>query len=359
MKRKKTKTVAIFGINGFIGHHLLRRILETTDWNVIGFDMADSRITPMLGNERFVFHKGDLTKDLEVIEGIVRDCDAVLPLAGIATPQIYMSDPLRVFEVDFEANLPIVRMSAKHNKHLIWPSTSEVYGMSPDNIFHPDTSPLVVGPIHRSRWIYSTAKQMMDRVIWAYGTHRKLRFTIFRPFNWTGIGLDDIDSKGKGSARVITQFLGNVLRGENLVLVDAGMARRSFTYVDDCIDALMKIIENKGGVAYGKIYNIGNPYNNHSIKELADQIVEKAPKYRYFKDKIKKVKIVNKTAEQHYGEGYEDVNNRVPFIENTVSDLDWTPKVDFPTMIDKTFEAYVELFDAIEKADKKSPRTMK
>lgn len=354
MKRTRTKTVAIFGVNGFIGHHLLKRIIDTTDWNVIGFDISDSRIAPAIGRERFTFHKGDLAKDIETIKDIVRKSDTVLPLAGIATPQIYMTDPLKVFEIDFEANLPIVRMCAEYDKHLIWPSTSEVYGMSPDNVFHPDTSPLVVGPIHKSRWIYSIAKQMMDRVIWAYGTHRKLRFTIFRPFNWTGIGLDDIDRKGKGSARVITQFLGNVLRGENLVLVDAGIARRSFTYVDDCIDALMKIIENKNGVAYGKIYNIGNPYNNHSIKELADKIVEKAPKYRYFKDKIKKIKIVSKSAKQHYGEGYEDVNNRVPYIENTIADLDWSPKVDFPTLIDRTFEAYVAHFDV---ANKKAPKT--
>ncbi len=353
MAQKQTKTVAIFGVNGFIGHHLLRRILDTTDWKVIGFDISETRIASDRHNKRFTFYKGDLTKDIKTIEKIVKAADTVLPLAGIATPQTYMVDPLKVFEVDFEANLPIVRLCAKYDKYLIWPSTSEVYGMSPDNIFNPETSPLVVGPIHRSRWIYSTAKQMMDRVIWAYGTHRKLRFTIFRPFNWTGIGLDDIDRKGKGSARVITQFLGNVLRGENLILVDAGMARRSFTYVDDCIDALMKIIENKNGIAYGKIYNIGNPYNNHSIKELADQIVQKAPNYRYFKDKIKKVQIVSKTAKQHYGEGYEDVNNRVPFIENTVADLDWTPKVDFPTMIDKTFMAYVELFDAAKKVPKK------
>lgn len=355
MKNKQKKTIGIFGVNGFIGHHLLNRILESTNWKVIGFDMSDSRVKSLAKHKNFKFHKGDITKDVKLIERIVKQSDTVLPLAGIATPQIYMSEPLKVFEVDFEANLPIVRMCAKYNKHLIWPSTSEVYGMSPDNVFHPDTSPLVVGPIHKSRWIYSIAKQMMDRVVWALGTHKGLKFTIFRPFNWTGIGLDDIDRKGKGSARVITQFLGNVLRGEDIVLVDGGIARRSFTYVDDCIDALMKIIENKNNVANGKIYNIGNPYNNHSIKELADQIVLHAPNYEYFNEHIHKVKVIGKTGQEHYGTGYEDMNNRVPYIENTMKDLNWEPKVNFESIVKKTFSAYVDLFNSQkEKGSSKS-----
>lgn len=351
-KTSKKKTVAIFGVNGFIGHHLLHRILETTDWKVIGFDMSDSRIKLETKNRNFKFYKGDLTKDVKTIEKIVKTCDTVLPLAGIATPQIYMSEPLKVFEVDFEANLPIVRLAAKYDKHIIWPSTSEVYGMSPDNIFHPDTSPLVVGPIHRSRWIYSVSKQLMDRIVWAHGTHKKLRFTIFRPFNWTGIGLDDIDRKGKGSARVITQFLGNILRGEDIVLVDGGVARRSFTYVDDCIDALMKIIENKNNIAIGKIYNIGNPYNNHSIKELADELVAEAKNYPYFKDNLHKVKIISKTGKEHYGEGYEDMNNRVPFIDNTMEELAWDPKINFKTIVQKTLQAYVKHFDEMNTKEK-------
>lgn len=346
MKKQKNKTIAVFGINGFIGHHLLERILTTTDWKVIGFDVFDGRIKKYTRNKNFKFYIGDIQKNTKLAEKIIKESDTVIPLAGIATPQIYMSDPLKVFEVDFEANLPLVRMSSKYKKHLIWPSTSEVYGMSPDNIFHPDTSPLVVGPIHKSRWIYSTAKQMMDRVVWALGTHKGLKFTIFRPFNWTGIGLDDIDRKGKGSARVITQFLGNILRGENIVLVDGGIARRSFTYVDDCIDALIKIIENKKGIANGKIYNIGNPYNNHSIKELADALMRHAPKYDYFKNNIKKVKIISKTGKQHYGVGYEDMNNRVPYIENTMKELNWEPKVDFVSIVKKTLEAYVDHFNS-------------
>jgi nucleoside-diphosphate-sugar epimerase len=74
-----------------------------------------------------------------------------------------------VFELDFEANLPIVRSAAKYGKHLVFPSTSEVYGMCHDEEFDPEESELICGPINKPRWIYSCAKQLMDRVIWGYG----------------------------------------------------------------------------------------------------------------------------------------------------------------------------------------------
>ncbi|MFX7879189.1 NAD-dependent epimerase/dehydratase family protein, partial [Acinetobacter baumannii] len=78
----------------------------------------------------------------------------------------------------------------------------------------PDSSPLVYGPINKPRWIYSCAKQLMDRVIWGYGMEAGLNFTLFRPFNWIGAGLDSIHTPKEGSSRVVTQFFGHIVRGE-------------------------------------------------------------------------------------------------------------------------------------------------
>ncbi len=89
---------------------------------------------------RFHFFEGDITINKEWIEYHVRKCDVVLPLVAIATPATYVSEPLRVFELDFEANLPIVRHCVKYRKRVIFPSTSEVYGMCPDEEFDPETS---------------------------------------------------------------------------------------------------------------------------------------------------------------------------------------------------------------------------
>ena len=155
--------------------------------------------------------------------------------------------------------------------------------MCSDVEFDADRSDLVLGPINKPRWIYSCAKQLMDRVIHAYGMHEGLDYTLFRPFNWIGAGLDSINTPKEGSSRVITQFLGHIVRGEAIKLVDGGTQKRAFTYIDDGIAALMKIIDNKDSVAAGKIYNIGNPANNFSVRELASMMLDLAlifPEYR-------------------------------------------------------------------------------
>src|ERR1700746_1539540 len=167
--RGSMKNVLILGVNGFIGHHLSKYILAHTDWHIYGMDLQSERVGTLLGNPRFHFVEGDITINLEWVEYHVRKCDVILPLVAIATPATYVREPLRVFELDFEANLPIVRQGVKHRKRLVFPSTSEVYGMSPDRQFDPEHSPLVYGPINKQRWIYACSKQLMDRVIWAYG----------------------------------------------------------------------------------------------------------------------------------------------------------------------------------------------
>ena len=132
------KRILILGVNGFIGHHLSKRILGATDWEVYGMDMQSDRVEDLVGERRFHFFEGDITINKEWIEYHVRKCDTVLPLVAIATPAAYVRDPLRVFELDFEANLPIVRACVQHRKRLVFPSTSEVYGMSSDRQFDPE-----------------------------------------------------------------------------------------------------------------------------------------------------------------------------------------------------------------------------
>src|SRR3954471_21609434 len=318
------KRILILGVNGFIGHHLSKRILATTDWQVYGMDMQSDRVDDLMSERNFHFFEGDITINKEWIEYHIRKCDTVLPLVAIAVPSTYVKDPLRVFELDFEANLPIVRAAAKYKKHLIFPSTSEVYGMCADGEFDPEASNMVYGPINKPRWIYACAKQLMDRVIWGYGMEG-LNFTLFRPFNWIGAGLDSIHTPKEGSSRVLTQFLGHIVRGEPIQLVDGGAQKRSFTYVDDGIDALMKIIENKDGKASGQIYNIGNPANNYSIRELAAMMLKLAAEYPEYAAGAAKVQILETSSGAYYGAGYQDVQNRVPKIENTQQDLGWAP----------------------------------
>jgi len=334
------KKVLILGVNGFIGHHLSRTILANTDWEIWGMDMQSDRVRPLMGDPRFHFFEGDITINHEWVEYHIKKCDVILPLVAIATPATYVKEPLRVFELDFEANLPLIRQCVKYKKRVIFPSTSEVYGMCNDSEFHPQTSNLVLGPIEKQRWIYSCSKQLLDRIIWAYGQRDGLDFTLIRPFNWVGSGLDSLATAKEGSSRVATQFLAHIARGEDISLVDGGRQRRCFTHINDGIDAVMRIIKNEGGVASGKIYNIGNPRNDFSIRELAEQMIEIGKKHPAYSKRAQSVKIREVGSAQFYGKGYEDVQTRVPWIDNTQTDLGWTPKHAMPEILNSVFDAY-------------------
>ena len=333
--------ILILGVNGFIGNSLTEQILKHKDWEVFGMDMACDKLEPSLGQQRFHFVEGDITINREWIEYHVKKCDAVLPLVAIATPATYVQDPLRVFELDFEANLDIVRKCVRYKKRVIFPSTSEVYGMSADKEFNEETSNLVLGPINKMRWIYSCSKQLLDRVISAYGQQQGLRYTLFRPFNWIGPKLDNILEPKEGSSRVLTQFIGNILRGQEIRLVDGGAQRRSFTFIDDGIDALLRIIENRDGCADGRIFNLGNPANDVSVKELAETLIAMVKTYPQYASLAAKSKLVTVDSKEYYGKGYQDVLTRVPSIKNAEQYLGWKPTTDLNTALRKTLDYHL------------------
>jgi nucleoside-diphosphate-sugar epimerase len=334
--------VLILGANGFIGSNLSEAILAKTDWHIYAMDMASDKLEKCLGHERFLFNEGDITVHKEWVTDHIKKCDVVLPLVAIATPMTYVQNPLRVFELDFEANLEIIRQCVKYSKRVIFPSTSEVYGMCPDAEFDEEESHLVTGPIHKERWIYSTSKQLLDRVIYAYGKHHNLQYSLFRPFNWYGPKLDNIFNPKPGGSRVLTQFIGNILRGEDITLVDGGEQKRCFMHIDDGVDALLKIIENKDGVATGRIFNIGNPVENISIRVLAETLVRLIKTYPQYATAAGKTKLVNVDANTYYGSGYQDVMLRVPAIERAEKYLGWKPVVGLEDGLRKTLDFYLQ-----------------
>jgi len=270
----------------------------------------------------------------------VKKCDVCLPLVAIATPAAYTRDPLGVFELDFEQNLRVIRQCARYGTRVIFPSTSEVYGMCPDEAFNEETSPLVYGPIRKQRWIYACSKQLLDRVIWAMGRDRGLRFTLIRPFNWIGPGLDSIDSPKEGSSRVVTQFLGHMLREEPIKLVDGGRQRRSFTYIDDGIDCLMRILEDETGKTDGRIFNIGNPDNDASIRDLAKLMISILAEFPGYEDKARSVRLFDIPSEEYYGKDHEDMVRRVPDIRAAREVLGWEPRYTLEEALRKTIAAY-------------------
>ena len=332
--------VLILGVNGFIGNHLTERLLRDDRYDVYGLDIGSDAIERLRSHPNFHFVEGDISIHSEWIEYHIKKCDVVLPLVAIATPIEYTRNPLRVFELDFEENLKLVRYCVKYNKRVIFPSTSEVYGMCQDKNFNEDTSNLIVGPINKQRWIYSVSKQLLDRVIWAYGA-KGLNFTLFRPFNWMGPRLDRLDSARIGSSRAITQLILNLVEGTPIRLFDGGEQKRCFTDIADGIEALARIIDNDNDACNGQIINIGNPDNEASIRQLGEELLRQFeahplrgnfPPFAGFREVESKA---------FYGAGYQDVAHRKPSIANAKRLLNWEPSVAMSETIGNTLDFFL------------------
>lgn len=213
--------------------------------------------------------------------------------------------------------------------------------MCHDSNFDEDRSNLVVGPINKQRWIYSVSKQLLDRVIWAYGEKEGLKFTLFRPFNWMGPRLDNLNAARIGSSRAITQLILNLVEGSPIKLIDGGAQKRCFTDIQDGVEALFRIIEDKHNHCNGQIINIGNPDNEASIKELAERLLahferhplrDQFPPFAGFREV---------ESSSYYGKGYQDVEHRKPSIKNARRLLDWEPVVNMDITIENTLDFFL------------------
>ena len=330
------------------------RAAATGRYEIHGMDLRSDNLGGIVEHPDFHF-VGDISINREWIEYHVRKCDVILPLVAIATPIEYTRNPLRVFQLDFEENL-----SDRSRLCPLWSSNHlpidiEVYGMCRDDYFDEDSSTLVTGPINRQRWIYSCSKQLLDRVIWAYGQHEDLKFTLFRPFNWIGPRLDSLDSARIGSSRAITQLILNLVEGTPILLVDGGLQKRCFTEVDEGVDCLFRIIENEDGRCDGKIVNIGNPENEASIRELAEMLVEEFeahPLRSHFPPFAGFREIESST---YYGKGYEDVKHRRPSIRNALRYVGWRPQVKTRESVARTLDWFLR--DWAERHGVESPQT--
>jgi len=198
--------------------------LESTAWTC-----RPDRIEDLLDERRFHFFEGDITINKEWIEYHIRKCDTGAAAGRHRHACDLREGAVRVFELDSEANLPIVRSCVKPGNGS---SSLDLRGLRhvPRQGLDPEASELVLGPINKPRWIYSCAKQLMDRVIHAYGMQQGLDYTLFavqldRARAWTRS-----TPPKEGSSRVITQFLAHRPR-ENIKLVDGGRQKRAFTYI--------------------------------------------------------------------------------------------------------------------------------
>lgn len=353
-KNFRPQKILTFGAGGFIGAHLTQRLLFDGH-TVVGVDTHSDKIEEFLDHERFIYIEQDVCQDSFDLEGILNDVDLVIDLIAYANPQIYIKFPLDVFRLNFTENLKIAEACVHYDKRLIQFSTCEVYGktvakMMPHMLkdpqdpalatFSEDSTNLILGPVGKHRWIYACAKQLLERVLHAYGLEDKLDYTIIRPFNFIGPKIDYFPSEISHMPRVFSFFMEALIEGTEMKLVDGGSQRRCYTYIDDAIECISRIIENPENVCNREIFNIGSPNNEISIKELAE-LMRSIYAERYKKPDVALPKIVDISAEEFYGEGYEDSDRRIPDIVKVRSLLGWEPKFLVAEMMERTMEYYM------------------
>ena len=329
----------IFGGGGFIGSYLVGHLLD--EGHIVqAVDTNQEKIVEKYSlNNNFTFYKADVSKRNKDIKDIMSDCDVVFNLIAYAIPSLYIEKPLDVVNLNLFENLKIVKHCVDMKKWLIQFSSCEVYGLlgGRDGIFSEEESLLILGPVNKTRWIYSCAKQMLERIIYAYGDEKLLEYTIIRPFNFIGPNMDFlVKSKADGMPRVFASFMSSLLYKEPLYIVDNGSNERTFTFIKDAVEALGLIIKNKEKFE-NEIVNIGNPANEISIRDLA-----------YLMRKIYREKISNEilpdiisvNGEEYYGKGYQDSEKRIPVIDKLIS-VGWRPKYDLRRTFEISMDYYI------------------
>jgi UDP-apiose/xylose synthase len=347
--------VLLLGVGGFIGSHLVDRLLRDPDLVVEGFDLTAEKLEQALQLPRFAFVRGDIRHEHATIEAMIDRADVVVDLIAHAMPSLYVSKPLEVFDLNFLENLYIVEACVARGKRLVQFSSCEVYGktlaaVAPDGLTHPDdlrhalfsedATDFILGPVNKHRWIYSCAKQLLERVIHAYGLRQELNWSVVRPFNFIGPKIDYLTTAQEGNPRVFSHFMSALLEGTEMKLVDGGRHKRCYTYIDDAVDCIERIIANPDGVCDRQIFNVGNPDNELSIRELAERMrALYATKFRPPGQRLPD--IVEVDSRQFYGEGYEDSDRRIPDITKAKTLLGWRPKYGLDETIERSMAGFV------------------
>ena len=342
------------GAGGFIGSHLTYRLLQEGHL-VTAVDIETDKVTDFLEHPNLTFLQKDIRSPGWDLDSMVRDADLVIDLIAYANPGLYLRIPLEVFQLNFTENLKIAEACVRHGKRLIQFSTCEVYGRTAASLtkarvadpedpihatFSEDTSEYILGPVSKHRWIYSCAKQLLERVLHAYGLEQGFNYTIIRPFNFIGPKIDFLLHEKEGIPRVFSFFMDALLNGTQMKLVDGGTHRRCYTYIDDAVECAYRIVENPGGVCDRQIFNIGSPDNEISIRQMAEMMLDiYAAKMR--DPAVALPEIVSVTGEEFYGQGYDDSDRRIPDITKARTLLGWEPKWAMRDILETTMQYYV------------------
>jgi nucleoside-diphosphate-sugar epimerase len=332
--------ISIFGGGGFIGSHLSDYLIKE-NYIVTVIDKESQKISEYcFESKKFTFKNLDIHRDNTQTKEIIKNSDVVINLIAYAIPALYIKKPLEVVELNLFENLKIINYCLEFKKWIIQFSSCEVYGLlgGRNGIFSEESSLLILGPVKKNRWIYSCAKQLLERIIYAYGSKEQLNYTIIRPFNFIGPNMDFlVKSPDDGIPRVFANFMSSLLYKEPMYIVDKGKNRRTFTFIKDAVKAMGLILKNQG-IFKNQIVNIGNPKNEISIRNLAYLMREIYKKNIPFE---KVPEIISIAGDKYYGIEYQDSERRIPAIDKLKS-VGWTPEFNLKDTFSFSMDYYIQ-----------------
>jgi UDP-glucose 4-epimerase len=313
--------ILITGGAGFIGSHLSEALLEAGHEVLVLDDLSTGAIDNIahLRNRPGYEYTIDTVFNEPLVAEMVDRADVVFHLAAAVGVKLIVERPVHTIETNVHGTEVILRHAAKKKKLVFIASTSEVYGKSTDVPFREDAD-LVMGATFRHRWAYACSKALDEFLALAYWKERKLPVIVVRFFNTVG-------PRQTGQyGMVLPSFVRQALSGDPITVFGDGTQSRSFTYVGDAVDALMKLMNYPAAV--GQVFNIGNP-EEVSILALAERIK---------KTTASNSRIVKIPYEQAYEAGFEDMPRRVPDLTKIRAAVGFEPKVGLDEIIDRVVD---------------------
>lgn len=303
------KTVFISGCCGFIGQNLVNKL--SRNYNIIGVDNFISSNRDILNKLQKLNNFKFIQADIRDLVDITEKVDYIFNLACPASPPKYQEHPIFTLETNFIGTHNLLKIAKNNNAIFIQASTSEVYG---DPEVHPQLE-TYLGNVNTigKRACYDEGKRIAETLCYEYKKNHNLNTKIVRIFNTYGPGMDPSDG------RVISNFMVNTIKGDPLTIYGDGSQTRSFCYVDDMIDALIKSMD----IDFDLPINIGND-NEISLNELAKIFIQ-----QYNGSKI-----------EYSPSKEDDPKVRKPVIERANKILKWNPSTLLNDGLDETYKYF-------------------